>query len=453
MQYQANCTKWNQKLTLSLQANSIEEARTILHGQGYSIMDIREVSDVEMSASNFFYFDANMNGMIKTWKIQSDDIFKAYKKLIEDLWYNIVYIYTTEGMDEEQKKVMTAKVKDGYVMYQQSQWIDVLNKKEQTDKEKDFAEISPQVLKEIAHYNEVIDSTIEKIQNLLLKYHNTISLENKKALEDQEMILAQAKWWSNLWKLKNIVEAALTQIGALEAELIQGGMEWEKKQLLEETNNLLKQIGSSNRIDTAGDDDIGKKITQFFDNLHKKSEEKKQQQQVHEEQKKKVDTNSFIFYRNLRELNIYKENLKQTQIKILKALFSFQFDDVKRLSLKKKLLSQNITIIDNRINNRNISYTKVVKGAEYYFDMFFLFFEKLADIFLYTLFLYTLSYITLQSLKDFGMIHLTLELRFFFYIALLSVVAFSFHFIRSVFSFICMTGFLLFMFTFLSVNF
>jgi hypothetical protein len=62
-----------------------------------------------------------MNGMIKSGKIQSDDIFKAYKKLIEDLDYKIEYIYTSEGMDEEQKKVITAKVKDGYTMYLQSQ--------------------------------------------------------------------------------------------------------------------------------------------------------------------------------------------------------------------------------------------------------------------------------------------------------------------------------------------
>jgi hypothetical protein len=351
MQYQATCTKWNQKLTLSLTATSIEEARSMLHAQGYSIMDIREFDNVSLQTWNFFYFDANMNGMIKSGKIQSDDIFKAYKKLIEDLDYKIEYIYTSEGMDEEQKKVITAKVKDGYTMYLQSQWIESGNKRVKTEKEEDVSEISPQVLKELAHYNEVIDSTIEKIQNLLLKYHNTVTPEKKKALEAQEMILAQAKWGSNLWKLKNIVETALTQLWALETELIQWGMEWEKKQLLEETNNLLKQIGSSNRIDTASEDDIWKKITQFFEKIQKKQEEKPAQ----EEQKKKVDTNSFVFYRNLRELNIYRQSLKETQMKILKAFFSFQFQDLKRLLLKKKLLSQNITIIDNRIHNRNIS--------------------------------------------------------------------------------------------------
>lgn len=448
MQYQATCTKWNQKLTLSLQANSIDEARNMLHGQGYSIMDIREFTQADFGDTNFFYFDANMNGLIKTGKIQSDDIFKAYKKLIEDLGYDIIYIYTSEGMNEEQKKVMTAKVKDGYNLYQQSLGIDISEKKIKTEKEEDLAEISPQVLKEIARYNDIIDSTVEKIQNLFLKYHNTITPDKKKQLESLEMNLVQAKGMSNLGRLKNIVEQWLTLIGSLETELIQWGMEWDKKKLLEETNSLLKQIGSSNRVDAAGDDDIGKKITQFFEKI-----QKKQEQKPVEEQKKKVDTNSFIFYRNLRELNIYKENLKATQMKIIKSVLSFHFQDLKRLLLKRKLLSQNITIIDNRIHNRNISYTKVVKWAQYYLNLIFLFCEKMTDIFLYTLFLYTTAYIILNSLSSFKIIHLVIEPRFFFYITLISVAAFSFSFMRSLFSIIVMNAFFLVTFIFLSVNF
>ncbi len=52
-------------------------------------------------------------------------------------------------------------------------------------------EISPQVLKEIAHYNTIIDSTVEKIQNLFLKYHNTITPEKKIELENIENVLVQ----------------------------------------------------------------------------------------------------------------------------------------------------------------------------------------------------------------------------------------------------------------------
>ena len=96
-------------------------------------------------------------------------------------------------MNEEQKKIMTAKVRDGYNLYQQSQGIDPVEKKIKNEKESDLAEISPQVLREIAHYNDIIDSTVEKIQNLFLKYHNTITPEKKKKLEEIEMNLVQAK--------------------------------------------------------------------------------------------------------------------------------------------------------------------------------------------------------------------------------------------------------------------
>jgi hypothetical protein len=45
-------------------------------------------------------------------------------------------------------------------------------------------EISPDVLKQIEQYGLIIDSTIEKIQNITLKYHNTIPLDKKMELEE-----------------------------------------------------------------------------------------------------------------------------------------------------------------------------------------------------------------------------------------------------------------------------
>lgn len=452
MQFRAVCSKWNQKLTLSLTASSIDEARTILHGQGYSIMEIQEsvqwALQKEEGVDNFFYFDIRLNWLVKSWKIQSEDVFKAYKKLVDDLGYDVVYIYTTEWMNEDQKKVITAKVKDGYMMYQQSMGIDTSVKKIQTEKEVDMAEISPQVLKEIAHYNTIIDTTIEKIQNLFLKYHSTITPEKKHELENIESTLAQGKWGSNLWRLKNIVENALNVIGKVEAELIKWWVDGEKKKLLEETNSLLKQIGSSSRIQSDDDAsvDIGKSISSFIDSFQKKPEQKV-------EQKKKVDTNSFIFYKNLRELNTYKENLNNTEVEILKSIAKFQFTKIKRLLLKKKLLEQDIQIIDNRIHNKNISYTKIVKWTKYYADLVYKFFSKISDIILYALILYSTVYIVLNTLKSFGIVHLAYQGKFFLYITFFSLIAFFFSFFRSALSIILMGGWLIFLLYFLSVNF
>lgn len=97
-----------------------------------------------------------------------------------------------------------------------------------------------------------------------------------------------------------------------------------RKFIFDETNSLLKQIGSSSRIANEKDIDIGKSITWFLNSFQKKTE-------VKVEQKKKVDTNSFIFYKNLRELNTYKENLNAVEIEILKSIVKFQFSKIKRL--------------------------------------------------------------------------------------------------------------------------
>ncbi len=453
MQFKAVCSKWNQKLTLSLSASNIDEARSLLHGQGYSIMEIQEATPDSKGTiwnnSNFFYFDAYINGQLKSWKIQSLDVFKAYKKLVDDLGYNILYIYTTEGMSEEQKKIITAKVKDGYIMYKRSLGIDVeSSSKVINEKEEQMAEISPQVLKELEHYNNIIDSTIEKLQNLILKYHKTITPEKKQEFENIENTLVQSKWSSNLWRIKIVVENALTTLWRVEADLIKGWVDSEKEKLLQETNSLLKQIWSSERIesDATSSKDIVKSVTNFFQWLTKKETSKVQE-------KKKVDTNSFIFYKNLRELNIYKKNLNKVVVDILKATMSFDFERVKRLKLKKRLLEQDIQIIDNRIHNRNISYTKIIKWTKYYTDTFLLVLQKIGDILLYWLFLYTFVFIFIQSFDKIWLFTFTLQEQFFLYITIISLLAFFSSFFRSITSFLVLGSVFLFLFIFFSVNF
>ena len=95
-------------------------------------------------------------------------------------------------MNEEQKKVITAKVRDSYKMYKNSVGEKIDEVKVSKD-ELELQEISPAILKEVEQYSMIIDSTIEKIQNLILKYHNTIPLDKKMDLEEIEHILLQSK--------------------------------------------------------------------------------------------------------------------------------------------------------------------------------------------------------------------------------------------------------------------
>ena len=222
----------------------------------------------------------------------------------------------------------------------------------------------------------------------------------------------------------------------------------EKKRFLEETNSLLKQIGSSNRIETKKSEslDIGKALSSFFGKITTKSEDKKEA--------KKIDTNSFIYYKNQRELNLYNESLNQTDIQILKAIFTFQFSKVKRLRLKKKLLLQNIQIIDNRINNKNISYTKIVHGFQYYLDAFLKTIDAFSRVLTYALFFYILTYFILNILAYFDVLHFDLQAnKMFLYITIISLIAAILSFVRTILGFVLSLPLFYIIVYFLSINF
>ena len=131
----------------------------------------------------------------------------------------------------------------------------------------------------------------------------------------------------------------------------------------------------------------------------------------------------------------------------------FQFSKIKRLLLKKKLLEQDIQIIDNRIHNKNISYTKIVKWTKYYSDIFFTIFQKIWDIIFYSLLLYSIAYVFLISLKVFWLINVSFQPQFFLYITIFSLIAFLFSFFRSISWFIFWSILFFVSFLFLSINF
>lgn len=413
-------------------------------------MEIKELQDSPQdtnSKTNFFYFDIRVNNQIKTWKIQSDDVFKSYKKLIDDLGYDVVYIYTNEWMNEEQKKLITAKVRDSYRMYKQSVGENIDEIKETKD-EIEMHEISPEILKEVEKYWLIIDSTVEKIQNIILKYHNIIPWDKKVELDDIIHTLLQSKSSSNLWKIKMNVENALNSIWKIELELVKTGKEEEKKNFLKETNSLLKQIWSNSRIETSSSQDVWKAIWDFFSRFNKKDVTNQK------EQKKVVDKNSFIYFKNQRELGVYKEILWKNDIQIVKAIFTLQWVKIKRLLLKKKLLQQNIQIIDNRIQNKNISYTKIVHGMQYYIDTFLSTITYIARIWVYILFLYITTFIILDITSYFDIIEYSFQNnKSVLYITIFSFIVFVFSFVKSIPGFIISLPIIYYTIVFLSVNF
>jgi hypothetical protein len=80
-------------------------------------------------------------------------------------------------------------------------------------------------------------------------------------------------------------------------------------------------------------------------------------------------------------------------------------------------------------------------------------FQSIGDIFLYGLLFYTMAYMSLSSLRVFGKVVFSLDLKFFLFIAMFSCVAFLFSFFRSILSILSFGILFIFLFIFLSVNF
>ena len=449
MQFQAICSKGNKKLTLRLTAQNREDARNILHKQWYSIIEIQEVVETSLAQEgNFFFFDSLINGNIQTGKIQSDDIFKAYRKLIEDLKYDVLAIYTVEWMSDDQKKIITAKVKDGYRMYLESIG-QKIEEKPDILKNEDNEDFSPQLLKEIEKYGKDIDETILKIQNLLVKNHETITEEQKAVLERIEMELVSIKWMRNVGKMQSTLEDSLKQIGTIELEILKKWMIKEKAKFLAETNKLLQSIGSSEKIQTEEEKQSSLEY-KFQSFLGRFANEKKTEKN---ESKNKIDTNSFIYFKNKRELDIYKKAHHSNDSAIIRALFTGKFSLLKRLLLKRRLLLQNIQIIENRLQNKTVSYTKLVHGFDYYVRSFFDGVSAIGTIISVGLFFYIFLYIILNALDGMKIIELVLQSKSSLFLALFSLFTLGISLIRGWKTMIVIIPCFLLIFSFLSTNF
>lgn len=358
--FQAICAKNNQKVELVVQYNSLEEARQALHKQGYSIIEIKSAEERE-NKGKIFYFDIILDGNKKSGQIQSTDLFKAYIKLVGDLHYQVIAIYDNVSATEEEKRFTTSKIHSGYLLY-----LDQNIKKEEKKEEKieqttqtqaAYTDISNTFIgKEIQKYYILIDKILQKIENILTIYGQYIEQERKRKLQDFLITLKQLKNTTNIDKLRIISESALIKIGEIELELIQSDKITEKQEFLKETNELLKKFGSVIKIRNP-ETDIYLKIQRIIKDISLNFFVKKK---ILTEEKK-IDTQSFVFYKNLRELNLYKEKLRAVQKNLFIATIFFQKEKIIRLSIRKKLILQNIQLIEKRIKNTQFSYMSIVK--------------------------------------------------------------------------------------------
>lgn len=253
----------------------------------------------------------------------------------------------------------------------------------------------------------------------------------------------------NVGKIQSTLEDALKQIGTIELEILKKGMIKEKAKFLAETNKLLQSIGSNEKIQTEEEKQSSLEY-KFQSFLGRFTNEKKIEKT---ESKNKIDTNSFIYFKNKRELDIYKKAHHNNDSAIIRALFTGKFSLLKRLLLKRRLLLQNIQIIENRLQNKTVSYTKLVHGFDYYIRSFFDGISAIGTIISVGLFFYIFLYIILNALDGMKIIELVLQSKSSLFLTLFSVFTLCLTLIRGWKTMIVVIPCFLLIFSFLSTNF
>lgn len=445
--FQAICAKNNQKVELVVQYNSLEEARQALHNQGYSIIEIKQVEERE-NQGKVFYFDILLDGNKKSGQIQSTDLFKAYIKLVSDLHYQVISIYEDVNATEEEKRFTTSKIHSGYLLYLEQNTKKEIKKEEKIEQttqiQAAYSDISHTFIgKEIQKYYLLIDRILQKIETILGTYGQYIDPERRRKLQDFLVTLKQLKNTTNIDKLRIVSESALIKIGELELELIQSNKVTEKQEFLKETNELLKKFGSWTKIRNP-ETDISLKIQRIIKDIYLNFFEKKED--IIEE--KKIDTKSFIFYKNLRELNLYKEKLHVVQKDLFIATIFFKKDKITRLSIRKKLIIQNIQLIEKRIKNIKFSYSSIVKWLGYYTDISIFLLKRMGDYIIYIIFIYSLFFIYffLRWFQSFNY-------SILFFVVILLFFSFLTRIIKNNSFFVGYIGIFIFFYIFLQSNF
>jgi len=243
--FQAICAKNNQRVELVVQYNTLDEERADLHNQGYSIIEIRETT-TSSTIGKVFYFELSIDGKRKNGQIQSPDILKAYVKLTDDLHYTVVSIYESSDASEQEKLLITSRVRAGYDIYRNQKSTKAL-KKENTEASAPDSTRSDDITnsyvgKELQGYYLLIDKVLVKIETLLDLYGATLVEDRRIKLQNLHQSIKQLKNTTNIDKLRLVANAALIKIGEVELELIRGTTDTKKQEFLKETNELLRKF-------------------------------------------------------------------------------------------------------------------------------------------------------------------------------------------------------------------
>ncbi|MBB1565272.1 hypothetical protein HG430_004480 [Candidatus Gracilibacteria bacterium] len=405
--YKISVSKDSKRYSIIFKADNEMAARDRVHKEGYSILGVEEIKSIE-DVGTTFIFEGYRNGEFKHGKIAGDDIFKVYVNLTKNLEYNIISIYSEKDKDlsQEQKDKILNELKEEYelIFRNKRDKIDELRDKIKKEKGENINIDQFYLKKELEETNKLIVHVLGKLESMILG-NSIVNLdsEQRHKFENIYNSIIKLKKSTNISKLKEIGELALQKIGKLELAKLEETKDQKNRDLLNETNKLLKDFGSKEKF-IEKDRDIGYQTKQFVDYLKSFFRKKERPIKSYEV----VDKESHSYVRTQLYLSKYEEKLRENTIYIFKNFFKLLRDkELKEMTyLKRTVIKQNIFLLKSRLEGKVFSYSLVVKSFSGFFVNLSQFFELVRKNLFYVIFLYVMIFLILININyhfgDFG---------------------------------------------------
>nr|MDD3720191.1 hypothetical protein [Candidatus Gracilibacteria bacterium] len=450
-------SKNQQRYDIILQSNSENEAKERVHKEGYSILNIEEVNDIDIKGSKFL-FTIESDNEIKNGVIYGEDIFKVYLKLRKDFGYKVISLFAEIDKDKSDfdKQETLKKVEEEYSLFIQKfqkQVVETKVEKAVKKEKQENVQLEDFYLKkEVEETYKLIDFVLKKIKSVIDNNMFSITPEQSEKLNNIYNSLITIKNSRNINKLREIGELALVKIGKIELDYYEKTKNNETRILLKETNGLLKKIGSKEQF-VEKDKDIGYLIKNFLSQLKENFTTK------NKGENSILDKETHSYIKTLVLLKKYKEKKDEIDKEIIKNFTIFIFPigknkEKKEIILaKKSVISQNISLLKAKLNGKVFSYTKIVKGYKKIEELFVDLLRYLAMYLKGIIFLYSLIFIVFVFINYIGISKLNINIEGINIIIYLIILYLLFSYTKGFFSFIFNFVFFVFLNIFFVVNF
>lgn len=417
--FKVEVSKWLEKYSFIRKQESEMLLKEELHKEGFSILSIVEIGDAEISGNKFF-FEINQNWILKTWTIVSNDLFKAYLKIKDELKYDLVYLYYDKKTTLEEKQKIIHELKEQYRIYLKANKKEIEKKEiEEKQKIKEVVEediSSFQMKKELDEIYKIIDKVLVKIKYFLdQEIGEYLTFEKKEKLREIYNVIIKLKSSTNIPKLRQIWELALTKIWELELQILENKKLKEYELLVLETNKLLKEVWSKKTF-IQKEKDIKYILAQFLKDIKSFFDFWKTKKI-----KVEIDTKSLSYLKTKLLIEKYEEKLKEINKEIINNFVIYLIPTEKNKEqkinyfLRKKVIKQNLMILKAKLTGKTFSYTKIVKWYDYFIEKFINLLQFFTLPIFIIIIIYSIIFLILNLLSYFKFFELNLNFNWIFY--------------------------------------